>query len=258
VKSYRTGRYNKQNLLNGIDGCGATVALRSSQHEWIGSVYALQTNLCFQCHSLADAAFTEPDHRGVNTGIIAVQANDRFHYFRIALDCVWVEIHHDATLVLHRDADRGAIVSFPEQQCAAHPIVFQKRLSAFCFEHDVRSEPAKVDGATGFTHDALHCGLADYGDAGFVENTVFEIHQLEVAAVAYRNFFAQFVASEFVFFSVGRTHMSGERFGGVAVEAEGFVEEKLRQLTSGQPWEGTFVGEAAKSESAIGFQAMPG
>ena len=56
----------------------------------------------------------------------------------------------------------------------------------------------------------MHCGEVDYRNRGLVEDAMFEIHQFEITAIPVRDFFAEFVASEFVLFPIWRTHVCRE------------------------------------------------
>ena len=97
-----------------------------------------------QGHDLTDAKLARPDHRAVYAGVILVQTNNSLHHSRIFFGCIWIEINHDTSLILHINLDGRTVVTFTKHQCPAHPSVFLKRLSAITFDHNVWSKSAKV------------------------------------------------------------------------------------------------------------------
>src|ERR1043166_1435669 len=100
--------------------------------------------LITQGHHLTNAKLALPDHGAIYARVVFVQANESLHHFRISLDCVWIEVNHDTSLVLQRNANDRSAVPFSKGQGVAHPTIFREGFRAICFNHYVWSKSAQI------------------------------------------------------------------------------------------------------------------
>jgi hypothetical protein len=96
------------------------------------------------------------DHSAVHAGVIPFDTNNSFHHFRISRDCVWVEVNHDASLILHGNLYSCSAFRFTKHQGSAHPLVFLEWRILYCFEDNIGSKSANVEVTATFALDATH------------------------------------------------------------------------------------------------------
>src|SRR5687768_6671727 len=71
-----------------------------------------------QANGLSHRESTGASDRAVDASVVLVRAHDGLQDFWRAISRVGIEVHHRATSVAHRDADRGRVVALAEREHA--------------------------------------------------------------------------------------------------------------------------------------------
>src|SRR6202035_2112166 len=78
-------------------------------------------------YRLSDRQSTDASDRAVNSRVVLVRTNDRFHHVRSGPCRVGVQVQHRAPNIALRNRDGWSVVALPEGEHSAYPLVLLER-----------------------------------------------------------------------------------------------------------------------------------
>jgi hypothetical protein len=210
-----------------------------------------------QDDDLTDAKFSGSDDCCINACKVVVHVDDGLHDLGVCFGCFGIEIDHHTTQISHGDADRRARPIRAKFQDLAHPSIFLERMSVDGIDHEIRPETAEIEFSAYSAPNAPYRPQRDRGNCGVVEDSVFELHEINISPVTSCNIFSQRFVRKPIFFSVGRSDVRRQWLPCPTLSAERLIEKQFGKPARRQPGEGAAIGEPSKREPPVAFDAMP-
>jgi len=200
-----------------------------------------------------------PDARdcAVDPHVVLIGTNRCLQHFRVKAPVIRIDVHHRAADIPHGDTEGGCVLRFAESQYAAQPFILLEGHGAGGSDDDIRTKSPHVCASPGEAANLVNRIGGDHGDAGVVEDTVFQVHHLNGIAITAPELSGESFSEQGHLLPLRRENVCGQSFAISIFSWLRSEEDEIGQLTRGEPREPAAVVKPAKREASIAVEAVP-